>query len=84
MPTMLMRKVRSMQKGLLPLHSLGNWLLTLQEIAPLIGALVMVIIVVVLVVVIVKWGQYWIKKGLEESRPQQGELATDNPSLLTD
>jgi fructose-specific phosphotransferase system IIC component len=73
-----------MQKSLFPINSSGNWLLTLQEIAPLIGTLVILIIIVVIVIVIVKWGQYWIKKGLEESRPQQGELATDNPSLLTD
>jgi fructose-specific phosphotransferase system IIC component len=67
-----------MQKGLLPLDSSGNWLLTLQEIAPLIGALVIVIVIVVLVIVIVKWAQYWIKKGLEEPRAKQGEPMIDN------
>jgi len=48
------------------------WLLTLEDIAPLIGFTAIAVIIVVLVIVIVKWYQYWVKKGLEEYEREHG------------
>jgi len=55
---------------LLPLSDIR--LLTLQDLAPIIGFAVIVIILVVMVIVFVKWYQYWVKKGFEEYERKHG------------
>jgi uncharacterized protein YqhQ len=51
----------------LPLILSAIWLITLHDVAPIIGFIVMVIIVAVLVFIIIKWYKYWVKKGFEEA-----------------
>ena len=49
-----------------------SWLLALEDIAPVIGFLVIVTIVVVMLIVFVKWYRYWVKKGFEEYEQKHG------------
>jgi len=51
----------------------NGWLLTLQDIAPVIGIAVLIIIGVVLVVAVVKWYQYCVRKGFEEYEKEHGK-----------
>ena len=47
---------------------------TLRDVAPLIGAAVIIIIFVVLALFGVWWYRYWVKKGIKEYERQRGEV----------
>jgi len=50
----------------------ASWLITLQDIAPIIGFTIIVIIVILILILLVKWYQYWVKKGFEEHEREHG------------
>jgi len=60
-------------EGLFTFLFSSSWLLSLQDLAPLIGLTVIVIILVVIAIVIVKWYRFWVKKGLEEYEREHGK-----------
>ena len=51
-----------------------SWLQTLRDVAPIIGAVVMVIIVIALVLFAAWWYRYWVRKGIKEYQKQRGEV----------
>jgi hypothetical protein len=55
-----------------PLLFSKSWLLTLQDVAPIIGVAVMVIIVAAIVLFGVWWYRYWIRKGIRDYEKQHG------------
>jgi len=69
-------------EALFPLHFSKVWLLTLQDIAPIIGIVVMVIIVVGTVLFIVWWYRFWMKRGLKEYERKHGKIRLKSASSL--
>jgi uncharacterized membrane protein (DUF485 family) len=51
-----------------------SWLQTLRDVAPLIGAAVMIIIAIAIVLFAVWWYRYWVRKGIKEYERQRGEV----------
>jgi cbb3-type cytochrome oxidase subunit 3 len=51
-----------------------SWLQTLRDVAPLIGAAVMIIIAIAIVLFAVWWYRYWVRKGIKEYERQHGEV----------
>ncbi len=42
------------------------WLYTLQDIAPLIGIIVLLIVIIIIAIILVKWYEFWVNRGMKE------------------
>lgn len=62
-----------MLEGLFLIFS-SVWLITIRDVAPFIGVIVLAIILIVLFVIIIEWYRYMVKKGLEQYERDHGRI----------
>lgn len=63
---------------------LSIWLITLRDVAPVIGVVVIAVILIVLFVVIIEWYRYMVKKGLEQYERKHGKIRHERLKLVID
>lgn len=50
------------------------WLLTIRDLAPFIGIVILIGIAAFIIFAIIKWSQYWTKKALEDYAKEHPEV----------
>jgi len=50
------------------------WLITIRDVAPVIGVIALAIILIILFVIIIEWYRYMVKKGLEQYEREHGRI----------
>jgi hypothetical protein len=50
------------------------WLITIRDVAPVIGVIILAIILIVLFVIIFEFYRYMVKKGMEQYEREHGHI----------